>query len=96
MSSKNVSFAPDILEAALKDNRELKGELVKKENIATNRSEQIVGSVKNFVKFRLAKSKTNQEKEALHVLVEGCTYTNSEEDDPNSIREMLEFSTGTF
>ena len=96
MSTKNLSFAADILEAALKDNKELKGELERKENMTTKRSEQIVDSVKHFVKLRLAKSKTNQEKEALHLLIEACTYTNSEEDDHNSIRKMLGFSTGTF
>lgn len=62
MSLKNVSFAADILEAALKDNRKLKGKLEEKENIATKRSEQIVDSVKNFVKFRLATSKTNKKR----------------------------------
>ena len=96
MSSKNVSFAADILEAALKDNRKLKGKLEEKENIATKRSEQIVNYVKNFVKFRLTKYKTPQEKEARHVLMDYCTYTSLEEDDHNSIRKILGFSAGMF
>ena len=69
MSSKNLSFAADILEATLKDNRELQGDLEKKEDKETKRSEQIVDYVKHFVKLRLAKSKTKQEKEALHLLM---------------------------
>ena len=74
----------------------MQGELERKEDKETKRSEQIVDSVKHFVKLRLAKSKTNQEKEALHLLIDACTYTNSEENDHNSIRKMLGFSTGTF
>ena len=52
--------------------------------------------MKHFVKLRLAKSKTKQEKEALHVLIEACTYTNSDEDDHNLVRKMFDFSIGTF
>ena len=83
MSSKNLSFAANILEAALKDNRELKGKLERKENMATKRSEHIVDSVKHFVKLRLAKSKTKQENEALHVLIDACTYPNTFSMSPN-------------
>ena len=84
------------MQAVLKDNIELQGELEIKEDKEAIRSEQIVDSVKHFVKLRLVKSKTKQEKEALHLLIEACTYTNSEEDDKNSIRKLLGFSTGTF
>lgn len=74
----------------------MQGELERKDDKETKRSERIVDSVKHFVKLRLAKSKTNQEKEALHLLIETCTYTNSKEDDHNSIHKMLGFSTGPF
>ena len=52
--------------------------------------------MKHFVKSRLIKSKTKQENEALHAIVEACTYTHSDGDDHNSVRKILGFTTGTF
>ena len=63
VSSKNLYFAVDILEAAHKDNRQLKEELERKENnTLTKRSEQIVDSVKSFVKLRLMESKKTRKR----------------------------------
>ena len=67
-----------------------------KENEIVKRSEHIVKSVAYFIKWRLTKSKTKQEKVAPHVLIEACTYIHADGDDHNSVRKMLGFSTGTF
>ena len=48
MSSNQLSFATDILQAALKNNTELKEGLEMKENETAKRSERIIESVKNF------------------------------------------------
>ena len=96
MSSKNLSFVADILQVVLKNNIELKEGLEMKEHEIAKRSEQIIESVKHFVKLRLTKSKTKQAEEALLVLVKTCRYTNSDGDDHNSVRKILGFSTGDF
>ena len=67
-----------------------------KENETAKRSKQIVESLNHFFKLLLTKSKTKQEKEALHILVEACTYIHSDGDDHNSVRKILGFSIGNF
>ena len=97
MSSKKLSFATYILQAVLKNNIELKEKLEMKENEKLKRSEHIVESVKHFSNWDEQNQKQNKEKEALHILIEACTYNHSDGDGHNnSVRKMLGLSTGTF
>ena len=86
----------DILQDVPMNNTELKEGLEMKENETAKRSEQIVTSVKYFVKLRLTKSKTKKEKEAIYILINACTCTHSGGDDHNSVHIFFGFSTDTF
>ena len=58
VSSKNTSFATDIVNNILKNNVWLRAELEIKESEPANNSKYIVKYAKHFIKLRLAKSNT--------------------------------------
>ena len=59
-------------------------------------SRQITALIQDFVKSKLTKTTQNQEKEALHTLIQACSFSSDNDTDLNKIRECIGFSRRSF
>ena len=96
LSEKNPSFASDLINAVKDANPILNAELSKRKDKSDDINDTIVNSIKSFLHHKLVKVKTKEEKEAFNVVLQACTYMQSDSVNLNTIRNFMGVSTASF
>ena len=71
-------------------------ELSKRKHKLDDINDKIVYSIKSFLRYKLVKVKTKEEKEAFNAVLQAYTYMQSDSVNLNTIRNFMGVSTGSF